>query len=573
MASTALSASPSRTLRGDPVFLLPVVVAASLAVGRLGLDGHVSGMRVAADLALSWALVAAALAVRERPRWRRAGWLLATASFAVLGGDLVWSASNVLWTLGFLLEGLWAALLAHLVLAFPDGRPWSRVAQIAISGAYVATLGGQLVGAFVDPSTRGVLGLAPHETVAHTVDRTQEITAIVVGLVVLVLVVRRLRVLGGPARRAQGPLLVAAAVTASSAASCLGWVIATDSVSPALETFVRAAAVSMPLGICAGIVWSRLRRPELSELVVELPRGAGGMRERLARALGDPTLEVAYRLADGRSVDATGRPVSLPDGTDRAVTAVTAGGEEIAALVHDPALLDEPALVESVRATAGLVLENERLAAEVRAQLAEVRASRGRIVTATDAERRRIERDLHDGAQQRLVTLSVALGLEAARADPSAADVLSRAQDDVEGALVELRELARGIHPTLLRDEGLEAAVEALARRAALPVTVRGTVGERLSDPIELAAYFVVSEALTNVAKHASATEASVLLERETAALQVTVVDDGIGGARVTPGSGLAGLRDRLEALDGTLTLESEAARGTTVRASIPCGS
>jgi signal transduction histidine kinase len=478
-----------------------------------------------------------------------------------------------LWTLGFLLEGLWAALLVHLVLAFPDGRPWSRLAQIAISGAYVATLGGQLVGAFVDPNTRDVLGLAPHETVAHTVDRTQEITAIVVGLVVLVLVVRRLRVLGGPARRAQGPLLVAAAVTASIAVFSLGWVIVTDSVNLALETIVRAVAVSMPLGILVGIVWSRLRRPELSELVVELPTGAGGMRERLVRALGDPTLEVAYRLADGRFVDETGRPVSLPDGTDRAVTAVTAGGEEIAALVHDPALLDEPALVESVRATAGLVLENERLAAEVRSQLAEVRASRGRIVTAADAERRRIERDLHDGAQQRLVTLSVALGLEAARADPAAADVLSRAQDDVEGALVELRELARGIHPALLRDEGLEAAVEALARRAPLPVTVQGTVGGRLSDPIELAAYFVVSEALTNVAKHASATEASVLLERETVALQVAVVDDGIGGARVTPGSGLAGLRDRLEALDATLTLESEAARGTTVRASIPCGS
>ena len=152
---------------------------------------------------------------------------------------------------------------------------------------------------------------------------------------------------------------------------------------------------------------------------------------------------------------------------------MTAGGEEVAALVHDPALLDEPALVESVRATAGLVLENERLAAEVRAQLAEVRASRGRIVAATDAERRRIERNLHDGAQQRLVTLSLALGLEASRADAAAAERSSRAQDEVEEAIAELRELARGIHPTLLRDEGLEAAVEALARRTPLPVTVR----------------------------------------------------------------------------------------------------
>jgi signal transduction histidine kinase len=252
---------------------------------------------------------------------------------------------------------------------------------------------------------------------------------------------------------------------------------------------------------------------------------------------------------------------------------VTAGGEEVAALVHDPVLLDEPALVESVRATAGLVLENERLAAEVRSQLTEVRASRGRIVTAADAERRRIERNLHDGAQQRLVTLSVALGLEATRADAAASDVLSRAQDEVEQAIAELRELARGIHPTLLRDEGLDAAVQALARRATLPVTVHGATRGRLPDPVELAAYFVVSEALTNVVKHASATDATVLLERKPDSLRVTVSDDGIGGARVTAQSGLAGLRDRLEALDATLVIESPPGEGTTVSAEFPCGS
>jgi signal transduction histidine kinase len=297
------------------------------------------------------------------------------------------------------------------------------------------------------------------------------------------------------------------------------------------------------------------------------------MRERLARALGDPTLDVAYRLDDGRYVDATGRPTELPQRSDRAVTAVSARGEEIAALVHDRALLDEPALVESVRATAALVLENERLAAEVRAQLAEVRASRGRIVAAADAERRRIERNLHDGAQQRLVTLSVALGLEASRADKATADVLSRAKDEVEQAIGELRELARGIHPTLLRDEGLTAAVEALARRAPLPVTVESSVRGRLPDAVELAAYFVVSESLTNVVKHASATQASVLLEREPATLRVTVTDDGVGGARITPESGLAGLRDRLEALDATLLIETESGRGTSVCAVLPCGS
>ena len=271
---------------------------------------------------------------------------------------------------------------------------------------------------------------------------------------------------------------------------------------------------------------------------------------------------------------ASSRPLlELPQGANRAVTLVTARGEEVAALVHDPALLDEPALVESVRATAGLVLENERLAAEVRAQLAEVRASRARIVAATDAERRRIERNLHDGAQQRLVTLSLELGLAASRGDTGNVEELSRAQDEVEEAIAELRELARGIHPTLLREEGLEAAVEALARRALLPVTVEGSVGDRLPDAVELAAYFLVSEALTNVVKHASASEVTVRLERDTAKLRIVVSDDGVGGAHASADSGLAGLGDRLEALDAKLVVESKPGRGTTIRTEIPCGS
>ena len=287
--------------------------------------------------------------------------------------------------------------------------------------------------------------------------------------------------------------------------------------------------------------------------------------------LGDPTLDVAYRLDDGRYVDAAGKPLELPDSPNRAITLVTAQGEEIAALVHDPALLDEPALVESVRATAGLVLENERLSAKVRAQLAEVRASRVRLVAATDAERRRLERNLHDGAQQRLVTLSIALGLAASR-DAASSDVLSSAQDEVEEAIAELRELARGIHPTLLRDEGLEAAIEGIARKTPIPVTVEGSVG-RLPNAVELAAYFLVSEALTNVVKHSSASEATVRLERSAEVLRIAVADDGVGGARPAPNSGLAGLRDRLEALDGKLLVETEPGHGTSISAEIPCGS
>ena len=573
-AAPAVRAPPRRDLLRDPVLVLPVVVAAGLAVGALGVHEQIAGTRVIADLALAWTLTAAALVVLEQPRWRRARWLLLATGLAVLAADLQWAHSSALWTLGALLEQLWVAALALLVLTFPELRSWPRPAQLLIACAFAVALGGQLLGAFVDPEPRSLLSVTSDPGLAHAVDRVQEIAGLVLAVVALFLVLRRLLVLRGAARRSQGPLLVAAAATGLMGLVWLGWVTATDASVPWLETIARAVAVSVAIGIVAGILWSRLRRPEASELVVELQaQTAATLRERLARALGDPTLEVAYRLGDGRYVDAGGRPVELPRDPDRAVTPVTAGGVEVAALVHDPALLDEPALVESVRATAALVLENERLAAEVRSQLAEVRASRGRIVAAADGERLRIERNLHDGAQQRLVTLSVALGLEASHADPAAADALSRAQDEVEQAIAELRELARGIHPTLLRDEGLQAAVEALARRAPLPVTVQGTLTDRLPDPVELAAYFLVSEALTNVAKHATATQASVLLEREPGLLRVTVADDGAGGARMTAGSGLAGLRDRLDALDATLAIESPPGQGTTIRAELPCGS
>jgi signal transduction histidine kinase len=574
MASTAVAPSPVRSAIRDPVLLLPLAVAAGLAIGWLAVREHVSGPRTAADLALAWGLVAASLIVLERPRRRHAGWLLAATAFALLGADLEWATSHALWTLGFVGEGLWAACLVQLVLTFPEGRPWSGVARIAIVAAYTVTFGGQLVGALVAPDERDLLSITSQPAAAHAVDRAQVLAGGALVLLVLVLVLQRGYGLRGPTRRTQGPPLLAAAITALAGLVWLGWVIAADGRVPAPETIARAVALTVPLGIVAGIGWSRIRRPQASELVVELRREeAASMRERLARALGDPTLDLAYRLPDARYVDADGHPLELPDGSERALTTITAAGEELAVLIHDPALLDDLALVESVRATAALVLENERLAAEVRSQLAEVRASRGRIVAAADAERRRIERNLHDGAQQRLVTLSVALGLQASRADAFAAQVLSRAQDEVEEAIAELRELARGIHPTLLRDEGLTAAVETLARRAPMPVTVHSTVRERLPEPLELAAYFVVSEALTNIVKHASATGASVLLERAPTTVRVTVADDGVGGARIKPESGLAGLRDRLEALDATLSIASEAGHGTTVCVDFRCES
>jgi signal transduction histidine kinase len=245
----------------------------------------------------------------------------------------------------------------------------------------------------------------------------------------------------------------------------------------------------------------------------------------------------------------------------------------VAALVHDAALAEEPELVEAVAATARLALENQRLHAELRAQLDEVRASRARIVAAGDEERRRLERDLHDGAQQRLLALGLALQL--ARAElpertASADELLADAEHELHEALHELRELARGIHPAILTDGGLTPALRTLAERTSIPVSVAGPQG-RLPPAVETAAYFIVSEALANVVRHAHASQASVAVRANAGRVLVAVEDDGVGGADVAGGSGLRGLRDRAQALGGSLAVTSTPGEGTRVAAELPC--
>jgi signal transduction histidine kinase len=226
-------------------------------------------------------------------------------------------------------------------------------------------------------------------------------------------------------------------------------------------------------------------------------------------------------------------------------------------------------------------MENQRLHAEVMARLAEVSASRARIVEAADAERRRVERNLHDGAQQRLVTLSLALAMarsrlaETAPGEPPASHVgelLSEAAEELVHALRELRELGRGIHPTILSEEGLDAAIQSLAERSPVPVEIAGQAGRPLPQPVEAASYYVVSEALANVAKYAEASMVKVTVNRCERGLRVEVADDGLGGAVARPGSGLEGLGDRVAALDGRLVLDSPPGQGTRVTAEIPCG-
>jgi signal transduction histidine kinase len=311
----------------------------------------------------------------------------------------------------------------------------------------------------------------------------------------------------------------------------------------------------------------------VNELVARLGAGSGDLQVALADALRDPSLALAYWLPErGEWVDARGETVALPDDASRC-TPVERDGRTIAMLVHDPSLAEEPELVHAVGGAAALALENERLTAELRATVSELRASRARIVESADAARRKIERDLHDGAQQRLVALALSLRLARSRVadDPAAAgELLDGASQNLDEAIRELRELARGIHPAVLSDRGLGSALEALAQRMPLPIEIAGVPAERLPAPVEAAAYFVVAEALTNVARYADASHASVDVHCSDRTLIVTVSDDGIGGADPANGSGLNGLSDRIAALDGRLEVSSPPGRGTTVRAVIP---
>jgi signal transduction histidine kinase len=202
-----------------------------------------------------------------------------------------------------------------------------------------------------------------------------------------------------------------------------------------------------------------------------------------------------------------------------------------------------------------------------------VRASRARILAAGDEERRRLERDLHDGAQQRLLASRLALQLARGRipSDPEANALLDEADSEVRGALKDIRSLARGLHPALLSEDGLEPALAALARRSHISVEITDVPRERLPTSIETAIYFLAAEALTNTTKHAGASSARIEVQHYDGQVVVLVADDGVGGATVTPGGGLSGLSDRIEALGGQLTLESRAGQGTRLRGEIPC--
>jgi signal transduction histidine kinase len=331
-----------------------------------------------------------------------------------------------------------------------------------------------------------------------------------------------------------------------------------------------------PAAFLIGLLHSRLARSTVGDLFVELredPEPAD-LRDALARALRDPSLTVAYWLPEfGSYADLEGRPVDLSSQDGRTTTLIERDGAHVAALLHDPALKDEPALLEAVTAAAGLAIDNGRLQAELKARLQELRGSRVRVIEAGQKERQRLERDLHDGAQQRLIALSLELSRleERLDGDADASASLDQARREISISLDELRAVARGIHPAVVSGHGLQVALEQLAARAPVPVRLNVAVEGRIPEHLEVAAFYLVSESLTNIGKHAEATAATVDVGRVNGQLVVEIADDGVGGADTERGSGLRGLADRVEALEGRLRVWSPSGRGTRLRAEIPC--
>ena len=315
-----------------------------------------------------------------------------------------------------------------------------------------------------------------------------------------------------------------------------------------------------------------------SHAVLPIDLGPIGPRataiDTLRSALDDPTLELVYRRsATGSWIDRLGLPAPEPAaGCTRAVTPLGRDGDWVAALLHDPALLDDPVRLRAAGVAAATTIDDERLVAELRAQLRDEQASRTRILQAGDRKRRRVERNLHDGAQQRLVGLASRCAWRAAgrRAIRQVKELLAEAADELDDAIEELRALARGLHPAIVNDAGLAGALETLAESPGIPVELSIDVPGRLVDTVEFCAYYLVAESVANANKHSGAARIEVRARVVDDLLEVVVADDGCGGAAASPGSGLEGLADRVGALGGQLVIDSDPAHGTTVTAHLP---
>jgi signal transduction histidine kinase len=503
------------------------------------------------DLAVGWTFIGCGLVAWARRPESRTGPLMAATGFTWFFGNFAGvGVAAVAWVAAHAVY-LYRGPLMHLVLAYPSGRPGSRLTRGAVAVGYAA--------AVITP-----------------VWRSPGATIVLAGLLVAVSARGYVGAVG-PSRRARLIALQAAVglglLLAGTAAARL--LLPPGDVSgPSLLVYELSLCI-LAGGLLAGLLVAPWQRTAIADLVVELGEARSGtLRGQLARALGDPSLEIGYWLPDRAVfIDAESRTLSLPaPGSGRSVTVVERQGQPVAALVHDPAVLEDPGLLEAVASAAQLAASNARLRAEVQARVVELAASRRRILAARDEERRRLERRLHEGAERRLGELAGTLRRSRRLASGKpASDQIARAEEQLARTLEELRRLAHGLHPRVLSEHGLEGALMALVRDLTLPVQLK-VRGDQVPERVAVAVYFVCAEALANVAKHAAAAHVGVGVTSSEGWVRVQIEDDGVGGADPTHGSGLRGLADRVETFGGTLQVQSVPGHGTRLAAVIPLG-
>jgi signal transduction histidine kinase len=506
-----------------------------------------------ADLTVGWTLIACGLLAWSRRPQNRVGLLIGLTGFAWFFGTLAGSRIGGVAAVGAALLFVHRGPLCHAIIGYPRGPALDRLSMVMVAVAY------------------GYAAAAP-------LARNDAVTIVVIFLV-LAATIRGYALAAGPGRRARVTAIAAAAALAVPLAG--GGVARLIGAGPGVEQAVPwgygAVLVLIAAGFLADMVRGRWAQAVVTRLVVDLGAGTGTgtLQARLAHALGDRSLAIAYWLPEASGyVDESGNPVVLPGaGSGKAVTVIEQQGERIAALVHDAAVLDDPGLIDAVASAARIALANVQLRAKVRRQVAELDASRRRILVAREAQRRRLQQELRAGAGERLKEVEelVHLGLQGARAAPDGA-VAARLEDarrGLDAAQSELQELAAGIHPAVLTERGFGPALSCLAERAPVPVRL-AVPARRLPAVIETAVYFICSEALTNVGKYAHASRADVAVRMEGDLVTVLVADDGVGGADPSAGSGLKGLADRVEALGGRFLVESPAGGGTRLLAEIP---
>ena len=548
-----------------------------------------------ADVAVGWSMIAAGLIIADRRPGNRIGPLAALTGFAWFAGDFTSSDVATVAYLAELGHGWFDPLFALVILAYPAGRIAHTLDRALAIGFVAVQAGWTLAKAYGERP----IAWWDCPTCISTVDRWFAAydaldplgrieTLLLTGLsaALLALLVWRWLAASGAARRRQTPVLLAGLVIAGGFIITFVWqtVAPIDNRTPLGELRTIGLAVLRVLvavGLLIGVLRDDAARGRIADLVVRLdglpPMPA--LQASLRDALGDASLEV-YRWEPSLAAftDAGGaRAVPPTEGAGRAVLTIGTAGSPELVIAHDPALRDDPGLISAAAAAVRLAVENERLQAEVRAQLDAVQASRARIVEAQDDERRRIERDLHDGAQQRLVSLQLSLQMLrrdlGPDADPAAVAELEAASAEAAAAIADIRELARGVHPAILTEAGLGPALGSLADRAPLPVVVADELDRRLPGSVEATAYFVAAEALTNAIKHAGATRIDVRTWLADDLLHLDVRDDGRGGADAENGTGLTGVRDRVAAMGGSVTVESAEGQGTRLQVVLPCAS